>query len=201
METIGDKIRRIRKSKGISQNTVSEICGITQPSYANIESGKTQNITIEIGRGIADALGLSFNELFEIEVPFDYASEESKRDAEKLLEMLNNTSKRIVELEKRIEEKDLLIDLLKSDNQRIKNDIIKYIKLIADYQVYALINLQPNLLLTDEQKSEIQKYVVDIIHVFGFQQFVETGIMSKSEMQEIANKNWKMWENSKNEVL
>jgi transcriptional regulator with XRE-family HTH domain len=46
MENIGEKIRRIRKSKGISQMTVADTCNIKQSSYANIESGKTQNITI-----------------------------------------------------------------------------------------------------------------------------------------------------------
>ena len=67
MESLGEKIRQIRKSKGISQMTVADTCNIKQSSYANIESGKTQNITIEIGKGIAKALGVPFNELFEIE--------------------------------------------------------------------------------------------------------------------------------------
>ena len=199
MSNIHEKIRELRKQKGINQKQVADFAGLSVAAYSNIESGISKSITIEAGRGIADALGLSFNELFEIEVPFDYASEELKKDVEKLLEMLKAGSNRISELEKRIEEKDLLIDLLKSDNQRIKNDIIKYIKLIADYQIYALINLQPKLMLTDEQKSKIQKHVVDILHVFGFQQFVETGFMSKSEMQEIANKNWEILKSSENE--
>jgi transcriptional regulator with XRE-family HTH domain len=69
MELLGEKIRQIRKSKGISQMTVADTCKIKQSSYANIESGKTQNITIEIGKGIAKALNVSFNELFEIEAP------------------------------------------------------------------------------------------------------------------------------------
>lgn len=191
METIGEKIRRIRKSKGISQIAVADTCNIKQSSFANIESGKTQNITIEIGKGIANALNVSFNELFEIE-----DLEQTVSDIENLLSEKNA---KIADLQKQIEQKDLLIDLLKSDNQRIKNDIIKYIKLIADYQIYALINFQSSLMLTNEQKTEIQKNIIDIIHLFGFQQFVETGIISNSEMQQIVNKNWEIWKNSENE--
>lgn len=67
MESIGEKIKQIRKSKGISQAAIANNSGIKQSSYANIESGKTQNITIETGKGIAKTLGIPFNELFNIE--------------------------------------------------------------------------------------------------------------------------------------
>ncbi len=66
MNSIGLKIKQIRKSKGISQQLVAETAGITQSSFALIESGKTQSIAIEVGKGIANALRVPFNELFDI---------------------------------------------------------------------------------------------------------------------------------------
>lgn len=67
METIENKIKKLRKSKGINQHEIAAFCGIKQSSYANIENGKTKSISIEIGKGIAKALGVSFDELFEID--------------------------------------------------------------------------------------------------------------------------------------
>ena len=65
-ETIGEKLKRIRKEKGYSQVNVAIWCGISQAAYAKIENGTTQNITIPIGKGISKALMIPFNELFEI---------------------------------------------------------------------------------------------------------------------------------------
>lgn len=69
MEGMNDKIRRLRKEKGLSQSEVAKACGINQASYSNIEKGETKSISIEVGKGIAKALGVSFNELFEIDLP------------------------------------------------------------------------------------------------------------------------------------
>jgi len=89
MESIGEKIRNIRKSKGISQTAVADSCNIKQSSYANIENGKTQNITIEIGKGISKALDISFNELFDIEVTL-----QNKDQLESLKEQIENFKER-----------------------------------------------------------------------------------------------------------
>jgi transcriptional regulator with XRE-family HTH domain len=118
METIGEKIRRIRKSKGISQMTVADTCNIKQSSYANIESGKTQNITIEIGKGIAKALDVSFNELFEIEVQGVSGS-----DVESLL---NEKKAKIEDLQKQIEKTDKLNDFLQEENKWLKHENALY---------------------------------------------------------------------------
>jgi|SRR5665647_151443 len=66
-ESIGDKLKRIRKEKSLSQSNIAAYCGISQAAYAKIENGTTQNITIGIGKGIANALLISFNELFEVD--------------------------------------------------------------------------------------------------------------------------------------
>lgn len=130
METIGEKIRRIRKSKGISQNAVSDICGITQPSYANIESNKTQNITIEIGKGIAKALDVSFNELFEIEIL------QVNSDIEKLLnekedyinQMREKYENHIKSLENTIKDKEFIINAISIEKRLYKENVIMSIE-------------------------------------------------------------------------
>lgn len=120
MKPVGEKIKQIRKSKGISQTVVADICGIKQSSYANIESGKTQTISIEVGKGIAKALKVSFYELFEI--PDSNASNEEGSKFQKL-------QKENEDLKTRISEKNSLIDVLKRENFELwKEKLRKKIK-------------------------------------------------------------------------
>jgi len=66
VETIGEKIKKIRTEKKISQKQVSDICGLTPSAYLFIENGTTKSISIEVGKGIAQALDVPFTELFDI---------------------------------------------------------------------------------------------------------------------------------------
>lgn len=66
METIGERIKRIRKSKGMNQIEVAEAAGITQSALAAIEKNKTSNIFLKVAIGISKALNEPFNELFEV---------------------------------------------------------------------------------------------------------------------------------------
>ncbi|MGM0408172.1 MAG: helix-turn-helix domain-containing protein [Bacteroidota bacterium] len=109
MKPVGEKIKQIRKSKGISQTVVADICGIKQSSYANIENGKTQTISIEVGKGIAKALGVSFVDLFEIETNDPLAEENSIKiksmewELETLYDVLKERKEHIELLKNRIE--------------------------------------------------------------------------------------------------
>lgn len=67
METINEKIKRLRIESGVSKAEMARAAGLKQSSYSSIENGETKSITIEVGKGIARALDISFNELFEIE--------------------------------------------------------------------------------------------------------------------------------------
>lgn len=94
METFNEKIKRIRKSLGLTQVNVCEKIGITQPSFASIESGKTTSITIDLGKQIAQALGVTFYELFDI------AQNKEKEEAlldeiERLKELISEQKKMI----------------------------------------------------------------------------------------------------------
>jgi transcriptional regulator with XRE-family HTH domain len=120
MESFGEKIKTIRKAKGISQTVVAESCGIKQSSYANIESGKTQNITIDTGKGIAKAIGVSFYELFKIDMSHD-----DFELARKLVTEKENLSKQNQLLLEKITEKEKIISLQDQVNQNFKNAIFE----------------------------------------------------------------------------
>jgi len=80
METIGEKIKRIRIEKRLSKKEVAEICGLSPSSYLYIEEGKTKSISIEVGKGIARALEVSFTDLFEIEDVYKTKFERLKKN-------------------------------------------------------------------------------------------------------------------------
>ena len=44
METIGARVRMLRMSKNLSQNRLAELCGVSQPTIANIERGRTTEV-------------------------------------------------------------------------------------------------------------------------------------------------------------
>ncbi len=106
METMNEKIKRLRKQKGLSQVEVAKAAGITQSSYASIEKGDTKSITIEVGKGFAKALGMAFNELFDIE-----------SDSQKI-DDLNNQIKELNEKHKNI------IESYTSERLMIKNIVL-----------------------------------------------------------------------------
>ncbi len=73
--TIGDKLRNIRTEKGFSQNDIAKKLGISQPSYAQYESGKRKP-KIETLFRISNALGMTPEEFrdwwFSDEVESDF---------------------------------------------------------------------------------------------------------------------------------
>lgn len=91
-----DKLKKLRTGKNLSQSQIAKLIDISQAAYAKIESGDTFDITIDIGKGIAKALGMSFNELFEIEGPSNSLE----------IEEFNN---KILLLEREIKLKDRII--------------------------------------------------------------------------------------------
>jgi len=103
-----EKIKLFRKQKNLSQAQISESTGISQAAYAKIESGETKSITIEVGKGIAKALGIPFAELFDIE---------ASKDNSELIEKLKGEKENLKE---EIKEKQYLIDLLKDEKAHLK---------------------------------------------------------------------------------
>jgi len=140
MVSINEKITAIRLSKGIKQSDVARASGLKQPSYASIEKGETKSITIEAGKGIAKALGVSFIELFEIEI----ANHEEKE------EKLN---KRISDLEK-------MLSLQEQVNQNLKSAILEAYDW-ANYKDGGIDAFLERETIENNNPNEIQLFVRD----------------------------------------
>ena len=107
METFNEKIKRIRKSRGLNQTDICSKIGITQPSFASIEAGRTKSVSIDLGKKIALALDVDFNELFDIQ---DATNSESHTGEIELLK------KRILVLEEQLNDKRRIVEFLSKNN-------------------------------------------------------------------------------------
>ncbi len=63
--TIGENIRKYRQQKEMSQDRLSKLADVAFHTIVKIESGETPNPTIETVRKIADALGVSIDDLMK----------------------------------------------------------------------------------------------------------------------------------------
>ncbi len=63
MSTIAKNIKKYRAKRGISQNKLSKLAGITLHTITKIESGATPDPRIETVKKISDALRVSIDDL------------------------------------------------------------------------------------------------------------------------------------------
>jgi len=63
--TIGSKIRQFRANNAISQEQFAELAGMTRASVQAIETERNDNPTLENLSAIAQAMGLTIDELVE----------------------------------------------------------------------------------------------------------------------------------------
>jgi transcriptional regulator with XRE-family HTH domain len=63
--TIGKNIKKYRNKLGISQDVLSKRANLAFHTNAKIEAGATPNPTIETVKKIADALGVSIDDLMK----------------------------------------------------------------------------------------------------------------------------------------
>ena len=114
--TVGEKIRHMRKLKGFSQEEVAEKLSISQSAYARIENGESQSWASHI-----EQLSL----IFEVKPKSFLAKHKNGTDPKKRkdkeiildsIKALNDVDKTLIEqYEKRLQEKDELIALLKKE--------------------------------------------------------------------------------------
>lgn len=60
----GERVRRLRKAKGLSQETLALVCDLDRTYIGGVERGE-RNISLVNIHKIADALGVSARELFD----------------------------------------------------------------------------------------------------------------------------------------
>lgn len=65
ISTIAKNIKKYREKKGISQDKLSKLAGITLHTITKIESGATPDPRIETVRKIANALGIGIDDLLK----------------------------------------------------------------------------------------------------------------------------------------
>jgi len=63
LSTLAKNIRKLRGKKNISQDKLSKLAGIAHNTIIKIETGLIKNPKIETVQNIADALGVSLDEL------------------------------------------------------------------------------------------------------------------------------------------
>jgi len=63
--TIGNKIRQFRANNAISQEQFAELAGMTRASVQAIETERNDNPTLENLSAIAQAMGLTIDELVD----------------------------------------------------------------------------------------------------------------------------------------
>lgn len=165
MNLVSEKIKELREAKNLSQKKLAEIAGVSQPTIYNLEHGKADNITLSIGKNIAKALEVSFNELFDIENSIAGKSEAAAE--------LDQLRAKVMELEKWIDIKDKLIKLLQDENESIKyeNAVYKILnnfdELIADEKLIRSIP-EPERTPDIELRIEMLKELFDNYIVEGF---------------------------------
>ena len=63
LSTLAKNIRKLRGEKNISQDKLSKLAGIAHNTIIKIETGLIKNPKIETVKNIADAFGISLDEL------------------------------------------------------------------------------------------------------------------------------------------
>lgn len=167
MESINEKIKLLRKQRGISQVEVAKTAGINQASYSNIEKGDTKSITIEVGKGIARALGISFAELFDIE-----PSKDNSEQIEKL--KVENIS-----LKKQLEEKVFLIETLKDEKAHIKMSFL--VKLFSEYSREIVFIGNETKVIEDEKEKDtrLKKFQANIKFNLEMNYYIQMGFLTQ----------------------
>lgn len=102
MKSVGEKIKQLRKSKGLSLKELAQKLDVSDTSLSKIETGKVDSIKIDTGKKLSNELGVSFNELFEIESPsveiksLQFENEHLKNEVDKLEEQLADKKRTVL---------------------------------------------------------------------------------------------------------
>lgn len=64
LRSLGDRLRSLRKAKGLTQEKLANACGLHRTYLCDVERGK-RNVSVINLRRIAEELGVKVGELFE----------------------------------------------------------------------------------------------------------------------------------------
>lgn len=184
MESINEKIKRLRIESGVSKAEMARAAGLKQSSYSSIENGDTKSITIEVGKGIAKALDISFIELFDISI-LDKYFEGYKADLISIQQAYDDLDSTVKELLERIKEKDLLIEALKNEKAHIKEHLVMQMVTDTSFE----IGFVKDQISKTKDESEIQRLIQkkeDIIRSFNRNKeyYIKTGFLVESDIDD-----------------
>ncbi|WP_297097557.1 helix-turn-helix transcriptional regulator [uncultured Draconibacterium sp.] len=117
MEKIHERIKHLRSEKKLTQSEIADIIGVTRATYVFIENGKTQNISIEVGKGIARALEVPFSLLFDVEIASD----------QNLTDRIEGLEKEVAKLKLELEKEKKYSSLVTKINKDLENENFKII--------------------------------------------------------------------------
>lgn len=66
---LGDRIKRLRDGRGLTQSALAALAGIKQPHLSQIESGVRQDPQGSVLAALARALGVTVDELLREQAP------------------------------------------------------------------------------------------------------------------------------------
>lgn len=106
-QSVAEKIKRLRKSKGLSQGEMAEKLHISQSAYARMESGESQSWATHIGK---------ISEIFDMQ-PESFFTDEVVGT----INTINSLSEKLVEqYEERIKELKQQVDYWKNKSEKNK---------------------------------------------------------------------------------
>lgn len=193
MESLTDKIKRLRKSSGITQIEVATAAGITQSGFAAIEKGNTKSITIEIGVGIAKALGVPFNELFEIEI--------GNAPKEEVFNQIEDLKGKLEELKERISEKDQLIKAISNQNKQLKSHYLSDVYLDLWREIS---DLEDKMKISSDEKERqaLSSKIAKSREFFDWnlQFLISVGALEQNDIDEFIEFNQRRWKQTSEEI-
>jgi transcriptional regulator with XRE-family HTH domain len=165
MESLNQKLKRIRTSKNLSQAQIAQAAGISRAAYTFFENGTTDKLSVAAAVGIAKALNIPFNDLFDI----PDKSEHLKKRIEELEQTISRHEGREYSIKEELRNRGKTID-----NMNIKLHIIELFEML-DFDLFEKnhVRLLANLI-------RIETYSTD--SVFWF-----LGEMKFKKLQEAEN--------------
>lgn len=104
---IGNKLKTLRKSKGLKQEQVADYLKLSQSAYARIENGESHSCAYHIDK-ISELFEIEIDDLLKHNTVITNLSQNDDHSNDVII--INQLSAKLIEiLEKQLEEKDLKI--------------------------------------------------------------------------------------------
>jgi transcriptional regulator with XRE-family HTH domain len=188
MESISEKIKRLRKSKGYTQKDMAVLLEISQPSYNNIENGASKNLSINLGQNLSQILGISFIELFDISPDSHF---DNYQNALRTYDStLKDYDEMIKSLHQELEQKDLTIQSLNTSRKALIEAIIRYIEEQPGNSIYWILKQGDQYVMSKKEENTLEDMLIDEEnrrkHLYDY--FLNAGLFTQKELNEVHKK-------------